>query len=167
MEPSEGFAPIARDDAQLLILGSLPGRRSIVTQQYYAHPQNAFWRIMAELYAVSGSYSERCEQLRRAGVAVWDVLASSVRAGSLDADIQTGTAEPNDFPGFFAAHPRIVRIGFNGKKAEQLFHRFVELPVGIDCVGLPSTSPAYAALSFSGKLDAWRKGLEALHGRGT
>ena len=165
MEPSEGFPPIARGDARLLILGSLPGQRSINEQQYYAHPQNAFWRIMAELFSVTGSYDERCEQLRQNRVAVWDVLGSSVRPGSMDTDIKMDSARPNDFAAFFANHPEIRLVGFNGKKAEQLFHRFVELPDGVGCIGLPSTSPAYASLGFSGKLEAWRKALTTTHGR--
>ena len=159
MEPSEGFPPIAREDARLLILGSLPGRRSIGEQQYYAHPQNAFWRIMECLFSVAGTYDERCEQLRQSRVALWDVLGSSERPGSLDADIITSSARANDFAAFFANHSHIELIGFNGKKAEQLFHRFVELPDGMKSVSLPSTSPAYASLGFSGKLEAWREAL--------
>ena len=146
----------------MLILGSLPGERSIREQQYYAHPQNAFWRIMAELYGVSGNYADRAAQLCTHGIALWDVLHSSVRPGSMDADIKLDRATVNDFPGFFAAHQGIALIAFNGKKAEQLFRRFVD-PLGVvsdvERVSLPSTSPAYAAMPFSGKLAAWRAAL--------
>lgn len=163
MEPSEGFPPVARSDARVLILGSLPGVRSITDNEYYAHPQNAFWKIMGELYGVDGSYAERCAQLIEAQIAVWDVLRASVRPGSLDSDIRLDTAEANDFAGFLDTHSQIQIIAFNGRKAEQLFARCVELPkhLPISTVGLPSTSPAYASLSFSGKLDAWRTGLRA------
>lgn len=162
MALSEGFPPIARDDARVLILGSLPGQRSIAEQQYYAHPQNAFWRIMSELFGIEGGYAARCRQLSEYRISVWDVLMSSVRPGSMDADIRVASATANDFEGFFATHPGIELIAFNGRKAEQLFERFV-VPGGTaqgkKCVSLPSTSPAYASLSFSGKLAAWRAAL--------
>ncbi len=160
--PAEGFPPIARDDARVLILGSLPGQRSIAAQQYYAHPQNAFWRIMKELFAIEGDYATRCNQLIDRRIALWDVLMSSVRPGSMDADISLSSAVSNDFAEFFADHREISLIAFNGKKAEQLFARLVDgegIAQGIARVGLPSTSPAYASLSFSGKLGAWRSAL--------
>lgn len=163
MTPSTGFPPIARADARILILGSLPGERSIREQQYYAHPQNAFWRIMAELYGVSGDYADRAAQLRQSGIALWDVLCSSVRPGSMDADIRLESATVNDFSDFFTAHKGIALIAFNGRKAEQLFTRFVDPLVvvpDVDRAGLPSTSPAYASMSFSGKLAAWRDALD-------
>lgn len=157
---AEGFPPIAAPDARILVLGSLPGERSIAAQQYYAHPRNAFWPIMKTLYGVDGSYDERCDQLKAHRIAVWDVLASSVRPGSLDARIDMDSARANDFAAFLAAHRQLERIVFNGRKAEQLFHRFVESPgPAIDLVGLPSTSPAYAAMPFSGKLDRWREAV--------
>ncbi len=160
---SEGFPPIADPQARVLVLGSLPGQRSIVEGRYYAHPQNAFWRIMGELFGVEGDYATRCVQLAEQGIALWDVLHSSVRPGSMDAAIRPETARVNDFASFFSEHPQLVLIAFNGTKAEQLFRRFVD-PRGITpalrCVRLPSTSPAYASMPFSGKLAAWR---EALH----
>ncbi len=99
-----GFPAIARADARILILGSLPGARSIQANQYYAHPQNSFWRIMGEIANAQGNYHERCEALMNRGIALWDVLASSVRPGSMDADIQSDTAVANDFSGFLLAH---------------------------------------------------------------
>jgi hypoxanthine-DNA glycosylase len=163
MTPSAGFPPIARPDARFLILGSLPGERSIRQQQYYAHPQNAFWRIMEVLYDVTGEYDARTAQLCEKRIALWDVLHSSVRPGSMDADIRADTARPNDFAGFFAHYTDIELIAFNGRKAEQLFNRFVD-PLGIASgfrrASLPSTSPAYASMPFSGKLAAWREALQ-------
>ncbi len=160
--PSAGFPPIARADAEILILGSLPGRRSIAEGQYYAHPQNAFWRIMAELYGVGETYDERCRGMIEAGIAVWDVLRQSVRPGSLDADIRLDSARANDFGTFFERHVAIRRVCFNGLKAEALFRRFV-LPAvanrALELVTLPSTSPAHASLSFDDKLRKWRRGL--------
>ncbi len=158
MERSEGFPPIALPDARILVLGSLPGQRSIAEGQYYAHPQNAFWPIMRELLGIQGSYADRCEQLVENRVALWDVLASSVRPGSMDADIRLESARANDFEGFLLTHSNLRLIAFNGKKAEQLFEKYVDNQSTDDSIrriGLPSTSPAYAAMSFSGKLSAW------------
>jgi len=166
IESSAGFPPIAASDAKILILGSLPGQRSIAAYEYYAHRQNAFWRIMEALLGVKGDYASRCEQLAGKGIAVWDVLASSVRPGSMDVDIRLDSARPNDFPGFLSAHTEIRRIGFNGRKAEQLFRQLViaeltefaaPLP---QLISLPSTSPAYAAMSFDDKLEVWASKLE-------
>lgn len=157
---SEGFPPVARKDASILILGSLPGERSISEQQYYAHPQNAFWKIMAELYGVEGEYDVRCKLLCEHGIALWDVLQSSVRPGSMDAAIKLDSAQPNDFESFFARHTAIRTIGFNGGKAQQMFARFVgDGPAGVSFTRLPSTSPAYASMPFSAKLSAWREAL--------
>jgi TDG/mug DNA glycosylase family protein len=159
---AEGFPPVARGDARVLVLGSLPGARSIALQQYYAHPQNAFWPIMRELFGIDGDYASRCDQLLENRVALWDVLHRSVRPGSMDADIQLGSAVANDFHGFLGDYADIRLIVFNGKKAEQLFTRLVGADVvadGIVRVGLPSTSPAYASMPFSRKLAAWRTAL--------
>ena len=158
---AEGFPPIAAPDARVLVLGSLPGERSIAAQQYYAHPRNAFWPIMQALFGIRGGYERRCAGLNAHRIALWDVLASSIRPGSLDARIDLDSARVNDFAGFLAAHRQLERIVFNGKKAAQLFRRFVELPDdSFDLIDLPSTSPAYAALPFSGKLGAWREAFD-------
>ena len=125
MEPSEGFPPVARPDARILVLGSLPGRKSIAASEYYAHPQNSFWRIVHELFGIAGDYNERCTCLNDCKLALWDVLRASVRRGSLDADIQQDSASANDFSLFLRAHENIELIGFNGKKAEQLFRAMV------------------------------------------
>lgn len=159
MDASKGFMPIERQDARVLILGSLPGQKSIAAQQYYAHAQNAFWPIMRELLGVQGDYAQRCTQLKLKRVALWDVLGASVRSGSLDANIRLSSAVVNDFASFVRQHKSLVLIAFNGKKAEQLYQRFVLAADEIPTVGLPSTSPAYASLAFSGKLAAWRAGL--------
>jgi hypoxanthine-DNA glycosylase len=160
---STGFPPVERADARVLILGSLPSQASLTAHEYYAHSQNAFWKIMRELTGADGGYAERCESLRASGIAVWDVLASSVRPGSMDADIRLESAVPNDFPAFFAAHAGLRLVCFNGKKSEQMFRRFVRLPAansGLRFESLPSTSPAYAAKSFEDKLHFWRGIIE-------
>jgi hypoxanthine-DNA glycosylase len=131
-------------------------------RQYYAHPQNAFWRITGELFGFDAhaAYRTRAASLAASEVALWDVLKSCTRAGSLDSGILSGSAVPNDIEDFLARHPRIRRICFNGAKAEQLFLRHVQPAlarrVEIACLRLPSTSPAHASVPFSRKLQAWR-----------
>lgn len=116
---------------------------------------------MNEIFGIGGSYVERCAGLMRHNVALWDVLQASVRPGSMDADIRIETAMANDFVAFLCKYTGIEQIIFNGKKAEQLFHRLVpkEPFQHLPMTGLPSTSPAYAAMPFRGKLSAWRAGL--------
>ncbi len=154
-----GFPAIARSDARILILGSLPGERSLSANQYYAHPQNAFWRIMRDIAGAEGTYSERCEALMDRGIALWDVLASSVRPGSMDADIQSDTAVANNFSEFLMVHDSVELICFNGQKAAQMFTRMVHLSLdgnALRFASLPSTSPAYASMSYVDKLAKWR-----------
>ena len=162
-EETQGFPPVAGTDARILVLGSLPSQRSVAAGEYYAHPQNAFWRIMRELVGADGSYPSRCEALVASQIALWDVLAASVRPGSMDADIRMDTAQANDFEGFFRAHSQVRRICFNGRKAKQMFDRFVAAGTVIEPVEtrvLPSTSPAYASMRFEEKLRLWRDGLD-------
>jgi hypoxanthine-DNA glycosylase len=163
MERSEGFPPIAAADARILILGSLPGERSIAEQQYYAHPQNAFWRIMQDVFGIAGDYTARCKLLMDNGVALWDVLHSSVRPGSMDSNIRLDGARANDFISFLAQHERIERVLCNGRKAGQLFTRMVmpELSIDLPVEIMPSTSPAFAAMRYDMKLEKWRAALSA------
>ena len=158
--PDTGFPPIVRKDARILILGSMPGQRSLAAQQYYAHPQNAFWAIMCELLAVEGSYEQRCSALTASGIALWDVLYRTARPGSMDADIQLPESEVNDFNRFFSDNREIAKIGFNGQTAARLFRRLVpqQLQDRIEqTVILPSTSPAYASMRYAEKLKRWRE----------
>lgn len=158
------FPPIARGDAETLILGSLPGRKSLEMQQYYAHPHNAFWKVVGAIFEADGTlpYARRVRILTGNGIALWDVLAAAERPGSLDSSIVRATALANDFAKFFRSHPRIRRVFFNGRKAEEMYRRFVLPKLGdefadIQYECLPSTSPAHAGMSFAKKLDKWRK----------
>lgn len=167
MRAISSFSPIAGDDARILILGSMPGAASLRAGQYYAHPRNAFWPIMGALFGAAPElpYAERAQRLVSAGVAVWDVLASCRRQGSLDSEIELDSATVNDFSGFLQAHPGIERVGCNGATATALFRRraLSALPTSmaarLSCHGLPSTSPANASWSFERKLQAWRQAL--------
>lgn len=156
-----GFEAVAAPDAEMLILGSMPGSRSLDAQQYYAHPRNAFWPILARLFAFSATsdYPTRLQQLIDHRIALWDVARLCIRPGSLDADIRA--VEPNDFSSFLAAHHHIRLICFNGQKAEALFLSLVQphLSLGAQQIPkqrLPSTSPAHAAISREEKLAAWQ-----------
>lgn len=158
---SEGFAPVIGDNARVLILGSLPSQLSLIEQEYYANPRNAFWRIMREIAgsADNDSYESRCNKLINKRIALWDVLASSLRPGSLDSAIDVASAMENDFSSLFEQHPRITLICFNGKKARELFDRLVlcstTVPEGCKLIDLPSSSPAHAAMNFEQKLERW------------
>ncbi len=158
---SYSFPPLVGSSPKVLILGSIPGIASLQAQQYYAHPRNAFWPIMAEIFglAIDAPYSQRCQQLTANDIAVWDVLKACHRPGSLDQNIDTETIEANDFAAFLLQHNTIEAIFFNGGKSEQIFRRYVrtEITASIKLEKLPSTSPAHAALNFEQKLKAWRR----------
>src|SRR5690606_9919545 len=152
---ARGFPPVSDADARVLVLGSLPGETSIEMRQYYAQPRNAFWPIMGELCGAAPSlpYPRRLERLRAAGIALCDVLAAGERRGSLDSAIVPSSMVVNDFAAFFAAHPQIRFVSFNGSKAAELFVRRVlpALPAeygSLEMTRLPSTSPANASYSF-------------------
>jgi double-stranded uracil-DNA glycosylase len=160
-----GLPPILPVSARLLIVGSMPGAESLRLQQYYAHPRNAFWPIICDWLGVSleAAYSDRCQALSEAGIALWDVLASCHRAGSLDSAIDLATAQPNDFQSLFAAHPQLQKVCCNGATAYRLFVRQVlpTLSTKPVCVQLPSTSPANAGVTGSEKRERWGDGLAA------
>lgn len=156
-----GLAPLAGPNVRVLVLGSMPGAVSLTQQQYYAHPRNAFWPLMAQLLGFSASlpYDQRVKALYSAGVALWDVIASCQRQGSLDSAIRN--EQLNDFDSFFARQPDLRLIAFNGTKAWHSFKRNVLplgiLPADIELLCLPSTSPAHASLSIEEKWLQWQK----------
>lgn len=153
----------------MLILGSMPGVASLEAGEYYAHPRNAFWSIMGELVGAGPEldYATRCERLRVAGVAVWDVLRECRRRGSLDTSIEGDSERPNDFAELLRSLPRLERIAFNGQKAESAWRRHVKpalnetLTQRLTFVRLPSTSPAHAGQTLAEKLAVWRSALVA------
>lgn len=161
--PLQGFPPIASQNANLLILGSMPGEMSLQKQQYYAHPRNAFWLIMQALFDIPANspYESRIAGLLANRVAVWDVLQSCQRRGSLDADIDKASICVNRFGEFFASHPQVEVVCFNGGSVEKLYKRYVERDVrsvrgNLHYLRLPSTSPAYAAMGLPEKISAWQ-----------
>lgn len=164
----KSFPPIENQAANVLILGSMPGKESLRAGQYYAHPRNAFWPIMGELAGAIPTlpYEVRIKKMKAAGIALWDVLASCRRQSSMDSDIETETIRPNDFSTFFRRHSHITHVFFNGTMAEQCFHKYVARLLdtrSIHFLRLPSTSPANASMSYRQKLDAWRAILLEKH----
>src|SRR5262245_47983989 len=159
------FPPVVSRNSKVLILGSMPGEVSLKAGQYYAHPRNAFWRIMDELFGAGASllYPDRLVALDKAGVALWDSLKACTRPGSLDSAIRD--EEPNDFAGLFASFPGITHVFFNGAKSEAAFRRHVRARLtGLPRVfiRLPSTSPAHAGMRFEEKVERWRAVTKAL-----
>lgn len=162
------FEPVSAQNATRLILGSMPGEMSLTASQYYAHPRNDFWRIIELVLGISSQlpYTERCIELSRNRVALWDVLGTCIRPGSMDSAIVTSSIIPNEFERFFRSHPEIRTIFFNGGMAEKTYLKQV-LPLlprefaAFKLIRLPSTSPANAAIRFDEKVRQWRAILQA------
>lgn len=161
MSQIQSFAPIADDSATVLILGSMPGTASLRAGQYYAHPRNLFWHMMESAIALNphAPYEQRTQALSHANIALWDVLHTCTRDGSLDADIDKSSRISNDFQTFFARHRLITHVFFNGATAEQSYRKLVlpDLAIQhIEYLRLPSTSPANASIPYDQKLAAWQ-----------
>lgn len=150
-----GLPPIVDAEVETLILGSFPSPASLQAQQYYAHRQNQFWRVLGAIFGVKLeglAYQERQRLLLRNRVGVWDVYRRCQREGALDSAIQA--AEPNDLLRLVAELPMLQRVCFNGKTSARFERLFRDL--GYSTCVLPSTSPAYT-LSFERKVEAWRQ----------
>lgn len=150
-----GLAPLVSAQTRVLVLGSFPGAASLAAQQYYAHPRNQFWRLLSVLTGenlVALPYAERLPRLLAHGFGLWDVLGACERVGSLDANIRS--AEANDFALLRQRCPALRRVGFNGKTSGKFAPQFAA--AGFEIVVLPSSSPAYAVLTFDEKLSVWR-----------
>lgn len=159
------FAPIEGKSARVLILGSMPGIASLSAGQYYAHPHNAFWKIMGRILDISptASYKKRIEALQCANIALWDVLESCIRPGSMDAAIDLNSAKTNDIGALLQRHPALNTICFNGSTAEKIFKQRIQASLGnvsVKYIRLPSTSPAHASMSFEDKVTAWKNALQ-------
>ena len=158
------FPPIADANTRVLILGSMPGAKSLQMNEYYAHPQNVFWRIMGELVGAGREldYAQRIVYLKAHSIGMWEALHSCQRPGSLDSAIVPATMKPNDFNAFFAEHRGVNRVFFNGGTAAAAYKRQVLPTLSLDYAylqyeQLPSTSPAHATLNFDQKLQHWRR----------
>jgi hypoxanthine-DNA glycosylase len=149
------FAPLVDNQTRLLVLGSLPGEISLRAAQYYAHPQNQFWRLMGAVIGAdlaAASYEARLEQLRSHGVGLWDVVRSARRSGSLDTAIRDH--QPNALADLAATLPDLVAIAFNGGTASKIGRPALGPDPRWALVSLPSSSPAYT-LGFDVKQAQW------------
>jgi hypoxanthine-DNA glycosylase len=158
----QGLPPLISLHTRVLVLGSFPGVKSLQAQQYYAHPQNQFWKLVLSLISASRpgeisllSYEKRSKLILRHGIGCWDVYARCERVGSLDSAIRN--AQLNDLAGLKARCPALQAIAHNG--GESYSHAKHTLALGLPVYKLPSSSPANASWSFERKLAAWNEAL--------
>ena len=153
------FPPIVNDQTEILILGTMPGAMSLLKQEYYGHKQNAFWKIMYNVFStipVAEKFEEKINMIQRHNIGLWDVLAYCERKGSLDIHIKN--AEENDLNGLLENFPKINKILFNGKESSKYFYRKFKEAEGFTYHVMPSTSPANT-MKFTDKLASWRQVL--------
>lgn len=154
----QGFAAVIGPQPRVLILGSMPGVASLDATQYYAHPRNRFWPVLAHLLGegdIPTAYEERLTMLRDHGIALWDVLGRCLRDGSLDSAIDTATQEPNPIPELLQQHPSIRLVATNGGHASRTFAKAFPNLHDTRHLALPSTSPANARWSLEALQAAW------------
>lgn len=158
--PKTSFSPIANKDTEILILGTMPGEKSLLLQEYYAHPRNKFWKILSSITKepLPSTYKEKQAFLLKKRLGIWDVAHSANRKGSLDSAIQNEV--PNDIRGFIKSHPKLKVIAFNGAKAESLFDKYFERSGNITHFSLPSSSPANTGFTFEALCERWEKILD-------
>ncbi len=156
-ERKRSFPPVVDQNTRVLILGSLPGEASLAATQYYAHPRNAFWRLLETVLdqpLVALPYEDRLTALQRRGVGLWDVVAEAERRGSLDAAILNPSA--NDLLALVETLPALRAVAFNGGTSAKLGSRLLAPAADrLELIALPSSSPAHAARSFAQKAEAW------------
>jgi double-stranded uracil-DNA glycosylase len=150
-----GLPPVARRDARLFILGSLPGDASLAARQYYAHPRNQFWRLLGlavgeELQSLP--YEQRLQRLAERRIGLWDVVASATRLGSLDQAIRL--ANHNRIDRLLHDYPQLEAIAFNGSTAAAIGRKLVGKAEVVSLIDLPSSSPANT-VPLAQKAAAW------------
>ncbi len=148
------FPPVVSPTSEILILGSVPGVRSLTAQEYYAHPQNHFWKIVFHLFGgeFTLNYAQKIDFLTDNKIALWDVIDSCERKGSLDTEIRH--EENNDISGLLHDFPNIKALFCNGQKAHKNLLKMVGKEYGLPIFALPSTSPLHT-IGFDKKLAAW------------
>lgn len=155
----ESFLPRIDKDSKILILGSMPGIKSLNMQQYYAHPQNRFWKLMGKFCNCDDlhnlDYEEKIQVILNNGFALWDVIASCDREGSLDSNI--GNEKPNKIRELLAKYKNIKVICLNGNKSYSAFAKyFPDLLKTYKCCKMPSTSPANARYTLETLYKEWK-----------
>lgn len=153
------FPPIINHDSEILILGSIPGVKSLEKQQYYGHPQNKFWKIIFELFheEFTDDYAEKIKILKKHRIALWDVIDSCERKGSLDSEIRN--EEANKIEDLLENHQNIKAIFCNGGKSYKNLQKILGKNFRLPIYQMPSTSPLHT-VSFEKKLEDWKKILE-------
>ncbi len=151
----KSFAPIASNDIEILILGTIPGELSLQTNEYYAHSRNKFWKIIATITGeeVPVIYEQKKSLLKKHKIGLWDVAEKAEREGSLDASIVNEI--PNDLESFLGTYKQVKLVGFNGRKAETMYDTFFSRKANINYLSLSSTSPANAAINFETICNRW------------
>jgi len=162
--PGPGLAPVIGDNPEILILGSYPSVQSIAKGEYYGNPQNRFWTVLEACRGIPCElpYAARISRLREQRIALWDVVRSCIREGSLDTAIRHPFM--NDIGGLLAAHPTIRAIAFNGTAAGH-YYSALRIPAAGDhtIIVLPSTSPANARIPLAEKIRRWDAALNSPH----
>ncbi|KPH15117.1 DNA-deoxyinosine glycosylase [Chryseobacterium sp. ERMR1:04] len=155
------FPPFIDDQSKILILGSIPGVKSLEKQQYYAHPQNKFWKIIFELFSeeVTENYPERVATLTKHHIAIWDVIDSCERKGSLDSEIKN--EEANQIGELLEQYPNVKAIFCNGGKSYKNLQKILGKNYKLPIILLPSTSPLHT-VSFEKKYEEWKAILNFL-----
>lgn len=151
----QAFKPIVNQDSKILILGSMPGEKSLELNQYYGHSTNQFWKIMFALFdlPVSHNYKDRLQLLLDNGIALWDVLNRCDRVGSSDSKITSAVA--NDFQDFYTRYPRIKTVFLDSASVAKLYDKHVRRSPDKVYYTLPSPSARYASINFEQKLMKW------------
>ena len=152
---TRSFAPIIYRNTKILVLGSLPGKKSLELGEYYGHPRNRIWKIISHIKQceIPKNYERKKEFLFKYNIGLWDVANSAYREGSLDSNIKK--EHPNDIEDLLGSRESIKVIGFNGKKAEKMFYKFFKERKHLRYVPLPSTSPANMAINFAEICSRW------------
>lgn len=150
------FPPIIKNNSKILILGSIPGVKSLEMKQYYAHPQNKFWKIICEIFSeeFTTDYAKRIKILEKCHIALWDVIDTCERKGSLDSEIRN--EEANKIGELLQNFPNIKAIFCNGQKSYKNLQKILPKEFHLSIIALPSTSPAHASLRYIDKLENWK-----------
>ncbi len=151
------FAPISNAETTILILGTMPGEKSLELGEYYGHSRNRFWKIISTITNndLPLTYSDKKELLLKSKIGIWDVAHKANRKGSLDSAIKD--EEPNDLDIFIASHKNLKVIGFNGTKSQALFDKYFGRKSCLKYISLPSTSPANTGIDFDNICKLWRQ----------
>lgn len=158
----QAFPPLVNQNSKILILGTMPGEKSLELQEYYGNKGNSFWKLLFTLFnrPLPKEYIEKKQLLEENNIALWDVLAYCERTGSLDSNIKNEKA--NDFESFYKQYPNIKHVFFSSKNASNFYDKYVGRKKDLRYSILPSPSGANASKSFLQKLEEWEAILEAL-----